>query len=264
MVSDFPEERFGEGASTRSWIFAFAAILLMLVGFAYYKKGPEFFTDFLSANDQEEQNATVVAELDSKKAKKSKRKKRRKKSGRKGRAKTGVDGVEGVDWNNDDDWNDPGIQLGDVSEQQEHQIETEPAKPPPKYKPTKAEYQPSGKYTPTAGYHESGASTGNVSSLNMASGGSNKGLSDADVRSKLTVGKLMPCYSTLAAKVPEMGGTVNFKMIVEADGHVSSVKITRSELRSRVVEKCMVNRIKKIRFPKRDRASKFSQSFSFR
>lgn len=246
-MSDF-DEGLTDKASAKSWIFALTICLLMLGGFSWIKYGPPEFFDTQSVEVADDEKPTA-------KTKKKKRKKRKKRTNK----ATGE-----VSWENSDDYDDPGIELGDVMDDEETFVETTTRTPEPPYVPTKAEYQPHGSYAPTANYKESGASTSNATTLDMSTKGEASGLRDDQIRGVLSIGKLMACYETLASKIPEMKGNVSLKIIVEPDGHVSWVEFKKSELRSRVVEKCLVNRIKKLRFPRAQKPTKFTQSYSFK
>jgi len=75
----------------------------------------------------------------------------------------------------------------------------------------------------------------------------------------------MPFYDEIARKVPAMEGNVNFRIQVEGSGKPSKVEVTRSQLRSRQVESCMVEKIQRLRFPKStgDRRTRFDIDFTF-
>jgi len=89
-------------------------------------------------------------------------------------------------------------------------------------------------------------------------------LAPSQIRSTLNVARLMPCYRDIAKKVPQMKGRVELEVQVEPDGRVSRVKVTRSALRSKMVEDCIVRKTRNTRFPSTDgRRTKFDTHFDF-
>lgn len=245
-----------ERSSASSWIFALIACLLILGAYFVARQhllGPEGEEDASAAEPQ------ASADQD-KKAKRKKSKKRKTRS----EAADGEESYENYDWSQD--YDETGIVLGDIFAERD-EAPAEPARaaaPPPPYQPTADEYQPDGSYKPTARWSEPGAER-DVVELDLSSGSSSAPLTEAQVRSVLSVRKLAPCYDPWVQKIPQMQGRVYLSFIVAPDGHVASVRITKSQLRSRVVEKCIVDRARTFRFPRADGdgRTKFETHFDF-
>jgi hypothetical protein len=190
-----------------------------------------------------------------------KKKRRRRPRGRK-RVARADDGetYEDYDWTQDFEVDDR--TFGDVINEREPEPEYVEVRAPEPYDPSPDEYQPEGRYRPTARYAEPGAGE-EVVELDLSGGGSGP-LKPGQVEAVLDERKLVPCYDRWVTKIPQMKGRVWMDFVVAPDGHVSKVVITRSQLRSRVVEKCLVQRARRFRFPASDgRSTKFDTHFDF-
>lgn len=222
---------------------------LVLLGFAVAR-------DHLLGDAVDEEPS--VDEAEAAPAKPAKRKKKRPKRTRTAQASAVLDD----DWEHEFD--DPGIVIGDIRERTivEEPEEAAPAPPPP-YVPSAREYQPSGAYTPNAAWAEPGAETG-ATMLDFSSGKSNAPLDEAQVKSVLDVRRVAPCYDPWVQKIPQMQGRMHLTFVVAEDGHVAAVRVTRSELRSRVVEECVVQRARQLKFPRSAGGkTKFTTHFDF-
>ena len=242
-----------EKSSVGSWIFALLACLLMFGGF-YWARG------HLLGGGPEGAAEEVAAEEET--GGEKSRKRRRGKRKRKRTAKPGEErSYEDYDWTQDFQVDDR--TFGDVLSEPEHVEEeyVEVVQPEP-YDPTPAEYQPQGRYRPTARYAEPGTDD-QVVTIDLQGGGSGP-LKAAQIERVLSVRKLAPCYDPWVSKIPQMKGRVWMDFVVAPDGHVSKVEITRSQLRSKVVEKCLVRRARNFRFPASDgRSTRFDTHFDF-
>lgn len=77
---------------------------------------------------------------------------------------------------------------------------------------------------------------------------------------------LIPCYQKVLDKRPDAGGDVGFEFGIDSDGEVLMVRITDSELRSKVAEDCLVEKTRNWDFPKTnlDFVTRFQTSMLFR
>ena len=245
-------------ASAKAWIGSLFASLILIGGFLYYR-------DVVRNPAPNSDSIDTESEVGAKSAKRKKRGKKRRGKSTKRRGTTDAPEREEV-WENDDDFVADDSMFGNVfnsRDEREDDIEPEIKELPP-YVPKKSEYQASGRYRPTAKFVKPGASTSQATVINMGDGsGDSSSLRSDQIRSTMKLSRLMPCYRRWVDKIPQMSGRVNFQMVVETNGRPSVVKITESGLRSRVVEKCLVNKAKQLRFPKTSAPSKFSTHFSF-
>lgn len=198
-------------------------------------------------------------------AQEGKKKKRRRRGKRPRRTPAGQEqNLDDYDW--EQDFVEDDLVLGDVLSDREPEYveyEEENVEPEP-YKPTRAEYQPDGAYRPTAAYVEPGAKS-NVVTLDLSSGSSSAPLDEGQVKGVLNERRLAPCYDRWVQKIPQMKGRVWMSFVVAPDGHVAAVEVTRSQLRSRVVEKCLVQKARSFRFPTSSggQRTKFDTHFDF-
>lgn len=218
--------------------------------------------DRLNPPSQDGTEATLEDGEDTKNAKK--RKKRR---GKRKRRAASADGEErsfdDYDWEQDFVVDDR--PLGDIRGEPEHvEYEEVVMREPEPYEPKRNEYQPDGSYRPVAKFAEPGANS-NVVEIDLSSASSSSPLDESQVKSVLNVRRLAPCYDRWVQKIPQMKGRVWMTFVVAGDGHVASVKITRSQLRSRVVEKCIVDRARRFSFPRSEggQTTKFDTHFDF-
>jgi hypothetical protein len=200
-----------------------------------------------------------VAEPDEKPAKRSRRSKQKRRRSRSGQA---IDDEPVPTFEVDDRVFGDLIAEGERERAMQAQRELQPVEddfvPPPEM------YQPDGPYSPVASYVEPGARD-NVVTLDLSTKGGGTGLLDeAEVKRVLRVSALMPCYDEVVQKVPQMRGRVDMRFVVAPDGHVMEATITNSDLRSRQVEACIVQRAKKWRFPASgSRKTRFTTHFDF-
>lgn len=187
--------------------------------------------------------------------------KRRGSKRRRRRAKAGQEkSYEDYDWTQDFEVDDRA--LGDVMSEREPPPEYVEVVEPEPYDPSPEEYQPDGRYRPTARYAEPGADD-QVVQIDLTGGGSGP-LKPSQIEPRLSERRLAPCYDRWVNKIPQMKGRVWMDFVVAPDGHVSKVEITRSQLRSRVVEKCLVKRARRFHFPASDgRSTRFDTHFDF-
>ncbi len=76
---------------------------------------------------------------------------------------------------------------------------------------------------------------------------------------------LMGCYASALQEDDDLQGKVDLQFGIAPDGHVAMVKVTRSTLRSRPTEDCMVSQAQQWSFPQTNRATlmKFDTDFTF-
>jgi TonB family protein len=82
-----------------------------------------------------------------------------------------------------------------------------------------------------------------------------------------TIGKNAPpigaCYQAELKKTPDLKGRVQTTFIIGADGAVVAVKVRASSLKNEVVEKCIVEALKKMQFPVPDPKGIVIQNYPF-
>lgn len=244
-----------EGSSAGSWIFALVACLLLFGGFWWARgqlQGPG------------EDDAATIADGSDDETKSDKKKRKRSKRKRKKSGGSAATGNEYADYDWEQDYADDNQIFGDVLSETEYvEEEVEEAPPPPPYEPTKDEWQPMGSYSPVAKYGDT--SPPGVVEIDLGKTTAGSPMDEADVRAVLDVSRLMSCYHRWVQKIPGMRGRVWMTFAVAPDGRVKGVRITRSELRSRVVEECIVDAARKFRFPSAadGRTTRFDTHFSF-
>ncbi len=237
----------------RSWIFVFLAGIFCLVVFVFLSPQHDFSLFTFTNNDEAQIEEGVSQKNISQKKGKKRRKKRRGKKRKKG-LKDSV--------NLDDDYVYNDIEFGEVGEEiAERDPEIQKLAPLPP--PPKSLWNPSSSYRPSARYSESGRTRKFQTSVDFEKSGSSKKLSSSQIRAKLNTRLVISCYNSAVNRAPKMRGKVSLKGTIEKDGHISFVKITRSKINSRVVEKCIVNKVKKVRFSRISQAMTFSTSFTF-
>lgn len=76
---------------------------------------------------------------------------------------------------------------------------------------------------------------------------------------------LMTCYADALDGNPDLKGRVFMQFGVASDGHVAMVKVTRSTLRSKSTEDCLVAMAREWQFPSTNRSAlmKFDTDFTF-
>ncbi|MEZ4460066.1 MAG: AgmX/PglI C-terminal domain-containing protein [bacterium] len=248
-----------EGSSWKTW--AVVLVLIAGMGAAVLWLRPDLRERFFpTTEDAVEAQPEAVADA-TKKTKKRAKKRRKDK-----RDPQGTPPGEEADFVDDYVPEDRFV-IGDIfADQPDEATEapepTEPAEP--EYIPPPEVYQPNGKYVPRASWSAKGASTQDVVEISM-SGGDSAPLTPGQISQTLSARTLMPCYDEVARKVPQMRGDVAFRVQVEGDGRPSRVHVTRSKLRSQTVEQCMVDRIRKLKFPasRGDRRTRFDLDFTF-
>lgn len=242
-----------EKTTASSWLIAL--VLCGLVIGAYF-----IARDYIQASQGGDDAEVAAADDDDpKKKKKRKRKKRRK------RSKTGgqEDGYDDYDWSQD--FVEDDLVLGDVRSQRDEYVEVEPQQREPEpYNPKPAEYQPNGSYKPTAGWSKPGAKS-KVVEIDLNAPSSASPLDESAIKRVLNVRRLAPCYDPWVQKIPQMRGRVHMNFVIDGNGRVISVEITKSQLRSRVVEQCIVDRARGFRFPSASGGAKtrFDTHFDF-
>lgn len=197
---------------------------------------------------EEVQDETQSAQKSKKKA--TKKKKRIRKPGQ-----TQVSEVHA-----DDDWED--IEFGNIFEEPDPIVAT---KPEPEFIPPPEMWKPGGSYSPKSSWTQRGFQPGAPTEISMT-GPDQVPLTDYQVRQTLNEKLLMPCYREVAQKVPQMEGRVHVKGSIDHDGRILHIAITRSELRSKMVEDCMVQKVKNTRFPRSQgkAITTFTMDFRFR
>ena len=228
-----------EKTTAGSWIFALVACGLLIGGYLLAR-------DHLLGEPEQE---SVEASGDDRTAKGDKKKRqKRKRRAASGEARSNEQAYDDYDWEQDYEADD--LVLGDVLSQRREEIvdERQPLREPPPYEPSRDEWQPSGAYRPTAKWSEPGANS-NVVEIDLSAPSHASPLDESQVKQVLSVRKLAPCYDPWVQKIPQMRGRVHMTFVVAGDGHVASVTIDRSQLRSRVVERCLVHKARGFRFP---------------
>jgi hypothetical protein len=247
-----------EGNTWKTWVGVILICLGMAAGVLYLR--PDLKERFFPSAPEE-----VTAANDAPASKKAKRKKSRtrKKSSRRSAEDNSTRGQDDEEFV-DDYVAEDRFAVGDIFADEPDEPEPIAAPPEPAFVPPKEMWQPTGTYRPAARYVAPGASNDDVVEISM-SGGPSSPLTPGQISSTLSARTLMPCYDEVARKVPEMEGNVNFRIQVEGNGKPSKVEVTRSQLRSRQVETCMVERIQRLRFPKStgDRRTRFDIDFTF-
>lgn len=210
--------------------------------------------------------AEASAEEDAKPKKKKKKKKRARRRGnaRQGSSRVAA-GDELVDYDWSQDFVEDDLVLGDILSEPDHepQPEANAAPPPPPYEPTRDEWQPSGTYRPVARHGT--IPSRDVTEIDLTAPSSGTGLDEGVVRRVLNERTVHACYAAWVDKIPQMRGRVDLTIAVAADGTVRGVRIDRSDLRSRVVEKCIVDRVRRVRFPRitSGQPARFETHFDF-
>ena len=258
-MSDW-DEGLTEHSSAKSWIVALVAIGVIGVGFFFARE------HILAAQGQPGPDG--VSQDDGTKRKKKRKKRKRRRKGKRANTAAGANQVEEdyADYDWEQDFVEDDLVLGDIQSEPDEVIyeEVQERPPPPPYEPTREEWQASGSYTPKAGFAEPGANS-NVTTIDLSSRSSNSPLDEVAIRKVLSVRALSPCYDRWVQKIPQMKGRVHMTFVIAGDGHVAAAKVTRSQLRSRVVEKCLVDRARRLRFPRSEGGAKtkFSTHFDF-
>ncbi len=249
-----------EGNTWKTWVGVILICFGMAAGVLYLR--PDLKERFFPSAPEE-----VTAASDAPTAKKGKRKKSRKtrkKSSRRSETDENTRAQDDDEEFVDDYVAEDRFAVGDIFADDPDEPEPTVAAPEPAFVPPKEMWQPTGSYRPTARYIAPGASNDDVVEISM-SGGPSSPLTPGQISSTLSARTLMPCYDEIARKVPAMEGNVNFRIQVEGSGKPSKVEVTRSQLRSRQVESCMVEKIQRLRFPKStgDRRTRFDIDFTF-
>ncbi len=155
------------------------------------------------------------------------------------------------------------FRLGEVFEDHPDEVyeEVEP-QPREKFVP------PPEMYNPKRGTRSSavfGKKAPNAIEISMSTPDDAAPLQSGQITNVLTERRLMSCYDDVARKVPEMKGRVNLSIQIDGNGRVNYAKVTRSELRSNMVENCIVKRVSRMRFPKSKggQRTRFSTHFDF-
>ncbi len=243
-----------ESSTASSWVFALVACGLLIGGYFIAR-------EFLLAKSAPPE--TVVADDGSTAKKKTKKKRSRKRSNRPRTAADGEANFDDYDW--EQDYADDDLVLGDIAAQRDVVYEdAPPPRPPEPYDPKPNEWQAAGNYRPTAAWSEPGAKN-NAVEIDLTAPSDASPLDEGQVKSVLSVRKLASCYDPWVQKIPQMRGRVHLTLVVAGDGHVASVEVTRSQLRSRVVEECIVKKARTFRFPAAQGGAKtrFDTHFDF-
>lgn len=246
-----------EGSSWKAW-GSVAVLILGMFGALLWLR-PEIKARVFGPAAPSTASASAQAQASNPKQRHTKnRKKRRKPSQANGGRHDARQGDRELvdDYESEDRF--PMGEIGEPELDQEQTLVTEP-----EYVPPPEVYQPDGKYTPIASWQGSHASD-DATEISM-NGGPSSPLTPSQIRGTITSHLLMPCYEEIARRVPQMAGVVHFKVQVEGDGRVSKVRVTSSRLRSRTVEQCMVDRIRKVRFPESigSKTTRFDIDFTF-
>ncbi len=244
------------GAGT--WIAATLVCLAMVAVFFWAREKMATPTADESAQLEE-----LDADDDSKKAKRKKKRRSPRKDRRGSAPAERGDEYADYDWEQDYEVDD--LVLGDVRSEGEllPPEPTEAAPPPPPYEPTKEEWQADGSYRPTASWGSIPSS--GVTVLDLQGGGPTEGLDEGAVSRVLNARTVQSCYSRWVDKIPQMRGRVDLTVAVKPNGAVGGVRVTASQLRSRVVEKCIVARVRGLKFPPpaNGQAARFDTHFDF-
>lgn len=245
-------ETLDDRATVSTWIFALLACCLIALAFAVAR-------DHLLGEQPTTPEEVEVAEAGAKKPAKVAKKKT--KRARTGTAARTAENYDDFDW--EADLADNGMVVGDILDRVQPEAPDEPAREAPPYEPTRDEHQPTGTYRPVAAWSEPGAND-DATVLDFSAKSASAPLSAEQVKSVLDARKVAPCYDPWVQKIPQMQGRMHLDFVVAADGHVAAVRVTRSDLRSRVVEACVVQRARQLRFPRSAGGkTKFSTHFDF-
>ena len=246
-------------SSAGSWLFALLACALLFAGFLWARSkllAPEAAAGIAEAEE---------AGQDAARKKKRKKGKRRRKKSRSNGPGASSDSDEFAEYDWEQDYQDDNQVFGDVLSQTDYVEEEEVAPPEPEapYEPTTKEWRPSGSYSPVAKFGNT--SPPNVVEIDLGKASVGSPMDEVDVRNVLDVRRLMPCYHRWVQKIPQMRGRVWMTFAVAPDGTVKGLRITRSELRSRVVEQCIVDSARRFRFPRASdgRTTRFDTHFNF-
>jgi len=246
-----------EKATWTSWVAVSVVGLGMVAGaFALRPDLKERAQLFLALHfDSDGIETEEIQEL-AKATQKKTKKGAKKKSGKSGEAGKG----EHLADQTDGDWED--IVFGNIFEEAD---DVEPAVPEPVFVPPPEMWKPDGTYTPSSSWTQRGFRPDAPTEISMT-GPDQVPLSDQQVRNTLNERLLMPCYREIAQKVPQMSGRVDFKGSIGPDGKTLHIQITRSELRSKIVEECMVQKVRDTRFPRSQgqATTHFTMDFRFR
>jgi outer membrane biosynthesis protein TonB len=248
-----------ETSSWRTWLVILILCTAMVAGaFALRPDLADRARAFFGIEDNPEEIAQIEDEPTSKTTKKKKKKPVK-------RSKTTGESEEPIEGSADSFWDEPfedNVVFGDILAEGEEA--TPPSTPEPEFVPPPEMWQPAGSYAPKASWTARGFDPQAPTEISLQ-GPEQKPLSESELRSVLTERLLMPCYRDIAQKVPKMSGTVRFEGVVGPDGKILHVKVVRSQLRSRMVEDCMIETIQKSRFPRSsgEANTRFSMDFRF-
>lgn len=226
-----------ETNSWKTWA-AVIALSLGVVGAVFYLR-PELRDRFFPTED-----ATSVASEDVPQDSPNPTKKKKKKK----RYSAASSATNALDPENfvDDYEPEDNFAIGNVFDEADEPEEA--VQPEPEFVPPPDMWQPDGPYKPTARWAAPGATENDIVEISMT-GGASQPLTGTQISKVLNERVLMPCYEDVARKVPQMNGQVMFKIAIDGTGTPSRVDVKRSALRSRIVEQCMVDTIRNLRFP---------------
>jgi hypothetical protein len=63
-------------------------------------------------------------------------------------------------------------------------------------------------------------------------------------------GRFQRCFEDGLARNPDLGGRVTVRLVIEADGGVSKVRVVCTSMPDRIVVKCVVAEYEELHFPK--------------
>ncbi len=73
---------------------------------------------------------------------------------------------------------------------------------------------------------------------------------DIDAFIRRNLGKIVWCYEKVLLTKPDIFGKIVINFIIDAEGNVAASKVGRSTMGAEIVESCIAEQIKKIKFPK--------------
>lgn len=250
-------------SSWKTWLIVLILIGAMVAGYLQIKD------QLIPGSGDDEVAQTNAEQPESKKKASTKRDKKRRATARKpvrdrrDRRRADESYEDKTFWEDDELETNERFRLGDVFARGDDSPEGIEQPREPEFVPPPDWWQPDGTYSPTSQWTRPGVSAQEVVELDVTKGSSSP-LKPAQIERVLTEQRLMPCYREVAQKVPQVRGRLALDVWIESDGSVSHVKITRSKLRSRKVEDCIVKTVRRLKFPQTSgRSTRFSTHFDF-